>query len=51
MKDIKIIRSIYFDYELFQKLQKVAEKNNVSRSKIVNDAIKQYIDKIKKDKK
>ena len=47
MKNIKIIRTVYFDYELLRKLQEVSRKLGVSRSKIVNDAIREYLIKKK----
>ena len=51
MKDIKIITSVYFDYELLQKMQEVSEKLGVSRSKLVNDAVREYLIKKGKYKK
>ena len=51
MKNIKIIRTVYFDYELLQKMQVVSEKLGVSRSKLVNDAIREYLIKKGKYKK
>ena len=49
-KDIKIIRGIYFKYEIFQELVKASEELKMSRSQIVNQAVKKYLDSLKMSK-
>ena len=43
MKNIKIIRSIYFEQEVFERLLKVSERLKISRSQIVNAAVRRYL--------
>ena len=47
MNNIKIIRSIYFDKELFEELLKASEELKISRSQIVNIAVRRYLDSMK----
>ena len=46
-KEIKIIRTIYFDYDLFQEVIEISEKLKMSRSEFVNIAVKRYINSMK----
>ena len=46
-EEIKIIRGIYFRYEVFQELLKASKELNISRSEIVNQAVKRYLDSLK----
>ena len=50
-KNIKVIRSIYFEYDLFEELSKVSERLKISRSEIVNRAVRSYLNNIKITKK
>ena len=50
MKNIKIIRSIYFEQEVFERLLKVSERLKVSRSQIVNAAVRRYLSSIEPSK-
>ena len=50
-KNIKVIRSIYFEYDLFEELSKVSERLKISRSEIVNRAVRSYLNNINITKK
>jgi metal-responsive CopG/Arc/MetJ family transcriptional regulator len=39
----KVILNVSIDSEVFRKLEKYVKKNKVSRSKVVNEAIKEYL--------
>ena len=41
----KVIINVSIDAEVFRKLEEYAKKNKVSRSKVVNEAIKEYLEK------
>ena len=50
MKNIKIIRSIYFEQEVFERLLKVSERLKISRSQIVNAAVRRYLSSVEPSK-
>lgn len=50
MKNIKIIRSIYFEQEVFERLLKVSERLKISRSQIVNTAVRRYLNSMEPSK-
>ena len=50
MKNIKIIRSIYFEQEIFERLLKVSERLKISRSQIVNAAVRRYLSSMEPSK-
>ena len=50
MKNIKIIRSIYFEQEVFERLLRVSKKYGISRSQLVNQAVKRYLNSLEPSK-
>ena len=48
---LKIIRTVYFEYELLQRIQEISKRFGISRSKLVNDAVREYLMRKEKHKK